>query len=1027
MSQLPLITPKDEDYAKEKLVSYYADNLIPAEKKAYLTNLKGSQGPYMGIEGENGETHFLLDAASQIATLGLGFNSSVFMGTAHLLESWTNDKSSDTYKKIRSSFENFLQRKTGWSHITTTFCNSGAEANETALGYCYSRRKNKKANKVLAFEGSFHGRMLISLASTWNKTKREPFQFPGFETEFTPFPEIPDANIHLNYPQDWRSSWDKATRLDFKTNEQWSNDPILKSEVECLTQIREKLLKGDIFAIIIEPMQCEGGDRYGSGRFFTALQLMANSFGVDTIHDEVQTGFHLGKEFFWHKMLDMKDNQGHQIYPSFVTCAKKAQIGMVLSPCLVKNALESHEQFQVASMYRGYFHALALDQARGKIKSLEKKATKLLEKYCQQFSEFVERPRAEGLSFAFDLKDPAHVSEFIAIRFNHGLLYYPAGAKTLRFRLNTAFGSQDLEYLFDSLVAIGKEVFLKDCSNGAGSVKTFLRPIDNIYQWQELLLKAKFDTLIDQPLTQKKLLKEINQIFETQSKTKLVVVDKKTYKDLKDGIQNLQTEVYEPTRQTGPERFKAAAKSDNGVCLALMKGKKLMSIAFASPMAEHPLERGLRQDPHFNDPNSIYVLDTTVHPDLQGKGIGRQMKYALSLIATAKGIKRIKGRNRDQMAAGMLYINLSLGAYEMLYLREDYPDFEDHRDVIFYNNDLNWKKEHLNLSNAVDCPVTSDELTYGHIKEQFPYVTNKVCLSNFVSTRFLDHVKAILGKLPVNLQHGYTASGQSECVDKIAKSLYYNEKKSCKMLSFEGHYFGNGSFLSRSLSSSNDPYLPVNHLPCPTNENWEDVLAQVKTTLENEVHLAVWVEPLLQLSMHRTPIKFLKGLRALTKEMGVALIYNETSSQLHRYCPSHLFVSNNEELEPDAMMAFLGGQAGIVGIVDRYFIEKPLMMISTWDGDEFSFSQYHLALDNVLSNKEEAEQAINLYEKNLTKMIVAFGGNWLYHNRGNGAFEGHIPSSMRHLFKRQGNTWYSHPSLGAMKRFNSEFTNLMES
>jgi hypothetical protein len=84
--RLDLIQKSDEAYAKEKLDKYYADNLLPAEKKLYLTELRSSHGPYMGIEGSDGKAHYLMDAASQIATLGLGFNSSVFLGPAHQLK-----------------------------------------------------------------------------------------------------------------------------------------------------------------------------------------------------------------------------------------------------------------------------------------------------------------------------------------------------------------------------------------------------------------------------------------------------------------------------------------------------------------------------------------------------------------------------------------------------------------------------------------------------------------------------------------------------------------------------------------------------------------------------------------------------------------------------------------------------------------------------------------------------------------------------------------------------------------------------
>ena len=89
--KLEIISSKDQEHSNQKLTEFYKDNLIPAEKKTYLTDLKAGQGPYLGIEGHDNKPKFIMDAASQIATLGLGFSPSVFFGTAHLLESWTND------------------------------------------------------------------------------------------------------------------------------------------------------------------------------------------------------------------------------------------------------------------------------------------------------------------------------------------------------------------------------------------------------------------------------------------------------------------------------------------------------------------------------------------------------------------------------------------------------------------------------------------------------------------------------------------------------------------------------------------------------------------------------------------------------------------------------------------------------------------------------------------------------------------------------------------------------------------------
>ncbi|PIQ56930.1 MAG: hypothetical protein COW01_02320, partial [Bdellovibrionales bacterium CG12_big_fil_rev_8_21_14_0_65_38_15] len=121
--KLDLINSQAEKHANDRLAHFYGQNLIPAEKKAYLTNLEKSEGPYMAIEGQDGQTQFMMDAASQIATLGLGFNPSVFMGVAHFLEAWTNNPHTKTFKQIHKALNKFLKRKTNWENLFVNYVN----------------------------------------------------------------------------------------------------------------------------------------------------------------------------------------------------------------------------------------------------------------------------------------------------------------------------------------------------------------------------------------------------------------------------------------------------------------------------------------------------------------------------------------------------------------------------------------------------------------------------------------------------------------------------------------------------------------------------------------------------------------------------------------------------------------------------------------------------------------------------------------------------------------------------------------
>lgn len=1017
MDKVFRLTQKDDQkFAKEKLNFFYKDDLIPAEKKTFLTDLKNSFGPYLGVKAETGETHGLMDASSQIATFGLGFNPLPFFGCAHHIESWLNRSDTENFKHLKKSFTEFLKRKIKWEELYLTFCNSGAEANEIALGYCYRKRVHPHANKVLAFEGSFHGRMQITLSATWNPSKREPFEWKDYLALYSPFPAMNNDEITRPKIKNWEETWMESSSENFAIPKKWEfigkkkDEELLQLEVGCLLNVREHLIKGDVFAILAEPMQCEGGDRYGSDRYFQALLYMAKSFRVPLIFDEVQTGFNLGRDFFWHKSFNL------DLEPDYVTCAKKAQVGLVLSHDHFKFEVE----FSIASAIRGYIHGVAIDQSQDKILEFEKITRKKLLAFCKKFSKYVENPRVYGLAFGLDIFEKDHLDKLIAVRFDHSLLYYPAGDRTLRFRLNLSFKENDLDYLFLNLENVFREVFEGKVRDNQPIFVKSTDPIED-YEWHHLLLESKLKNLQEKKANGKEAFAKIKKHFEKKHQITLHQLNKKTFKQWRRKIVALEKEVYEPARQTPIEEFDKVINDTKGIGLLAEHKGQIAAISFCSPIKNYPLERGLRLDPYFNDEKTLYIIDTTVRKKFSGVKMGRDLKYVLYKFAELKGFERIHGRNRDRMAASMLKINLSLGAFENYYLAEDYPDFEPYRDVICYTSSINWKNPPLNLSKAINAPLGVMELDTAFVKEQLPAMVNKVCLSNMVSESFLTDVLDIFSLLPKDLRHGYTTSGQSEAVDKLVKSIWYKYKsdaeylKNIKLLTFKGHYFGEGSFLSRGLSGVDSPYFPVKHLEAPNEINMEAILFQVEKELAQKVYHSVWIEPLVQKSMEFVPREFLTKLKTLCQKYKVALIYNETASAVYRFDNENFFAANDESIKPDAGMCFLGGQAGICFMDRRFYLDKPLMLISTWDGDEFSFKNFahlvrNISVDDLKKTREE-------FQKLLIETLIPIDGQSLKMKGGFGYFTGHLPLNLQQLFDFKNGKYIVCPSYSAMKEF----------
>jgi predicted acetylornithine/succinylornithine family transaminase len=138
-----------------------------------------------------------------------------------------------------------LAEATGYAR--TFFCNSGAEAVEAALKFAraFARSRGRPGTDVLAFRGGFHGRTSWALAATWSPAYREPFE-----------PLVPGVRF-----------------ADF-------ND----------TAGLDAVLEGGVAAVLVEPVQGEGGAVPARREFLQALRARTAALGALLIFDEVQCG-----------------------------------------------------------------------------------------------------------------------------------------------------------------------------------------------------------------------------------------------------------------------------------------------------------------------------------------------------------------------------------------------------------------------------------------------------------------------------------------------------------------------------------------------------------------------------------------------------------------------------------------------------------------------------------------------------------------------------------------------------------------
>jgi 4-aminobutyrate aminotransferase len=176
------------------------------------------------------------------------------------------------------------------------FTNSGAEAVEGAIKL--ARYVTKRPN-IIVFQGSFHGRTNATMAATTSKT--------AFRAGYQP---LASGMFVAPFPYTYRYGWDERTTLDF-----------------CLKELK-LLLKtqtapDETAAMLIEPVQGEGGYVVPPPGFISALREICDHYGMMLIVDEIQSGF--GRTGKWFAF------EHYGVVPDVIIMAKGLASGLPLA------------------------------------------------------------------------------------------------------------------------------------------------------------------------------------------------------------------------------------------------------------------------------------------------------------------------------------------------------------------------------------------------------------------------------------------------------------------------------------------------------------------------------------------------------------------------------------------------------------------------------------------------------------------------------------------------------------------------
>ena len=146
--------------------------------------------------------------------------------------------------------------------------------------------------------------------------------------------------------------------------------------------------------------------------------------------------------------------------------------------------------------------------------------------------------------------------------------------------------------------------------------------------------------------------------------------------------------------------------------------------------------------------------------------------------------------------------------------------------------------------------------------------------------------------------------------------------------------------------------------------------------LGSEKILGIVVELLGEHSGYTLSKEFTDALFAIRKDTGIPIVCVESASALGRL-NDHLFASDGLSEAPNMVWWYAGAQLGHIFCDDETFVEKPLTLISTWDGDEISILRTHAHLIEATRNKGDGRR--ERFERAIQKRFDGVvGSGFLY-------------------------------------------------
>lgn len=302
------------------------------------------------------------------------------------------------------------------------FVEGGALAVENALkaAFDWKRRLNQRhgrsarGSQIVHFKEAFHGRSGYTLSLT-NTDPTKTAYFPTFD-----WPRV--SNPKLDFP---------LTRA--------GSAAVEAKEKITLDAIRQALESNphEVAALILEPIQGEGGDNHFRGEFLRALRELADQEEFLLIFDEVQTGFATTGRWWCFEHFGVE--------PDILVFGKKTQVcGIAASQRL--NQVSS--VFEISGRINSTWGGNLVDMVRCRRfidiiedESLLSNASRIgallvdkLQRLADELPALLASPRGRGMLIAFDLPSTEIRNETLAAMMLERLIALPSGPRSIRFR-----------------------------------------------------------------------------------------------------------------------------------------------------------------------------------------------------------------------------------------------------------------------------------------------------------------------------------------------------------------------------------------------------------------------------------------------------------------------------------------------------------------------------------------------------------------------------------------------------------------